>query len=263
MSIKPSKSKVVKVRADSLAVHPFAQRDLVPSKLKKLEADLDLDAIGVLHAVEYPIHRETKIWIIDGQHRLQALLTHGFGEWLVEVKVHLDVVDDARASALFLKLNDRSPVSSYDRWVNEIKAKNGDAINTNAIVMKHNLTVERQSGDSHVTCVSSLKKLYLVDSGASLDKTLGAIVAAWGSKAAALEGRLIDGIGQVFARYNGSIDEPAMVKKLAKYSGGAPGLVGDARGLMEYRRMTLSRCIAERVIDTYNLGRRVGKLDPM
>src|SRR5690606_15270957 len=106
-----TKTKLVKVRADTLAVHPYAQRDLVPSKLKKLMTDLDLDAIGVLHAVEYPIRGQAKLWVIDGQHRLHALLEHGFGEWEVEVKIHVDVDNDARASQLFLKLNDRSPVS--------------------------------------------------------------------------------------------------------------------------------------------------------
>lgn len=263
MAIKPSKSKLVNVRADTLAVHPFAQRDLVPSKLKKLTSDMDLDALGVLHAVECVIKGETKLLVIDGQHRLRALQDLGFGEWIVEVKVHLEATDDAKASALFLKLNDRSPVSPYDKWQNEIKAKVAEAINANAIVMKHGLKVSRQAGDGNVTCVSALKKIYTVDAGASLDKAIGAITAAWGTKASALEGGLIKGVGQVFARYNGLIDDPALVKKLAKYSGGASGLLGDARGLMEYRKATLSRCIAERVVDTYNLGRRVGKLEEL
>jgi len=263
MTIKPIKSKIVKVRADSLAVHKNAQRELVPSKLKKLMLDFDLDAIGVLHAVEGHEKGEIKLMVIDGQHRLMALLEHGFGEWQVEVKVHLDATDDARASALFLKLNDRSPVSPYDKWMNEIKGKVGDAINANEIVMKHGLKVSRQNGDGRMTCVSALKKLYRMDDGKSLDKTLDVVIEAWGTKASALEGRLVEGVGIVFAKYNGSIDEPAMVKKLAKYSGGASGLIGDAKGLMEYRRATLSRCVAERVVETYNMGRRVGKLDQL
>lgn len=263
MAIKPSKTKLVKVRADSLAVHRSAQRELVPAKLKKLMQDLDLDAVGVLHAVECQVKGETKLMVIDGQHRLMALLEHGLGEWLVEVKVHLDATDDARASALFLKLNDRSPVSPYDKWLNEIKGKVGDAINANAIVMKHGLIVSRSVGDGRLTCVATLKKLYRMDDGKALNKTLDVVMSAWGSKASALEGRLVEGMGLVFSKYDGQIDEPAMVKKLSKYSGGASGLIGDARGLMEYRRVTLARCVAERIVDTYNMGRRVGKLDPL
>ena len=56
-----SKSKMIKVRADSLSIHPYAQRDLVVRKLKQLSAELDLDAIGVLHAVEYPIRGKKRI----------------------------------------------------------------------------------------------------------------------------------------------------------------------------------------------------------
>lgn len=261
--MKPIKSKLVKVRADSLAIHPYAQRELVPSKLRKLLADLDLDAIGVLHAVEYPINKDTKTWVIDGQHRLRALLEHGFGEWIVEVKIHVEVTDDARASALFLKLNDRSPVSPYDKFMNELKSGAQGACGADAVARKHGLKINRSVGDGKLVCVAALKKLYQIDQGKALGATLGTLIEAWGTKSAALEGRLIEGLGIVYARYDGSVDRPAMVKKLAKYPGSASGLIGDARGMTEYRKTTLSRCVAERVIETYNSGRRGGKLDPL
>ena len=69
--MKP-RSKIVRVEAQTLRLHPSAQRDIVPSKLKKLIAELDLDAIGVLHAVEYEINGENATWVIDGQHRWRA-----------------------------------------------------------------------------------------------------------------------------------------------------------------------------------------------
>ena len=250
------------MRADELAIHPTAQRDLIPSKLKRLETTLDLDAIGVLHAVEYPIRGRTKVWVIDGQHRLQALLNLGFGEWLVEVKIHTDVDNDARASALFLKLNDRAAVSTWDKWQNELKAKAEDAINADAIVRKHKLIVSKMCGDGKVACVSAIKKLYRADQGVSLDKTLSIVTQAWGSTAQALEGKLIEGIGHVVAKYNGTVDEPVMVTKLSK-SSPPSALLGKAKMLGEHRKVTLSRAVAELVIETYNSGRRVGKLDPL
>jgi hypothetical protein len=258
-----SKSKFVRVEAQSLRIHPFAQRELVPSKLKKLMAELDLDAIGVLHAVEYEIGGVHAIWIIDGQHRWRALMEHGFGEWEVEVKIHLDVTDNARASELFLKLNDRAVVSPYDKFDNEVKAAFPAAVGIVQILQDRGLRVTRNAADGRVCCVTAMKKLYLADEGRSLRLTLDTAVAAWGKTASAVEGKLIEGLGLVYSTYNGSIDRAAMVKKLAKYPGGASALIGDAKGLKNLRKTSLSRCVAEKVIETYNAGRKTGRLNPL
>lgn len=258
-----SKSKFARVEARSLRVHPLAQRQLVPSKLKKLMADLDLDAIGVLHCVEYEIDGVLAIWIIDGQHRWRALMDHGFGEWLVEVKIHTDVIDNARASELFLKLNDRAVVSPFDKFQNEVRAHVPGAVGATQTLQARELRAGAAPGDGQVRCVTALKKLYDADGGKTLSLTLDTIVAAWGKTASALEGKLIEGIGLIYSTYNGSIDQAAMVKKLAKHPGGASGLLGDAKGLRQYRKSTLSRCVAEAVIEVYNAGRKTGRLDPL
>ena len=258
--MKP-RSKIVRVEAQTLRLHPSAQRDIVPSKLKKLIAELDLDAIGVLHAVEYEINGQAAKWIIDGQHRWRALMDHGLGEWPVEVKIHLDVIDDTRASDLFLKLNDRVPVSAFGKFANEVKAGVPAAVGVVQLLKHQRLTVAQAPGDGHVHCVTALMKVYNFDGGQALALTLQTVCSAWGRTESALEGKIIEGVGLVHRTYNGSIDLTALSRKLAKYPGGASGLLGDAKGLMQFRNVPLPRCIAETVIETYNVGRRSGQLD--
>jgi hypothetical protein len=254
-------TRLLKVRADSLQPHPLAQREIVPSRLKKLVESLDLDAIGVLHVVEYPIQGKSAKWIIDGQHRWRALMDHGMGEWEVEVKLHADVTDHARASALFLRLNDRSPVRPFDKFQNSLRAKEEDAIAINDIVLKNKLRIASTGGQGTVVGIGALYKTYRFDGGPALDKSLGTITQAWGLRS--FDSKLVEGIGLVFARYNGTVDQPAFITKLSKYPGGSTGLIGDARGIMEYRKVSLPQCIAERAIETYNKGRSTGKLDPL
>lgn len=257
------KSKLLRVRADSLRVHPTAQRDILPARLKKFLAELDLDAIGVLHVVEYAINGEAAMWIVDGQHRWRALIDHGFGEWMVEVKVHVDVKDDAKASALFLKLNDRAVVTPYARYMNELSAGQEEAVGVENVVGRFALKVSNYKDDSRLACPVSLKKVYCIDDGNTLNETLKMIVSAWGTKSSALEGKIIEGLAMVLSRYNGVMEKEAMSRKLAKYPGGAFGIVGDARGLQEFRKTAMPRCIAERIIETYNKGRRVGQLEKL
>lgn len=258
----PPKSKLVKLEAQALKIHPHAQRNLLPTKLKQLKQDLDLDAIGVLHAVEYEVDGVAGIWIIDGQHRWRALMDHGFGEWVVEVKIHLDVKDDARASELFLKLNNRAAVSPFDKFDNALKAGYADEVDISRIAKDRQLKLDRGAGDGKICCVTILKTVYGHDKGAALSATLDTLLAAWGRTASAVEGRLVEGVGLLFKTYNGKIDRPALIKKLSKYPGGASGLVGDARGMRQFRHGSVARCLADRTLELYNNGRKV-KLDPL
>lgn len=256
-----ARSKMLRVRADKLQPHPLAQREISPTRIKKLIEAFDLDAVGTLHVVEYPIRGSKALWIVDGQHRWRALMDSGFGEWEVEIKIHLDVADDVRASALFLKLNDRLAVRPFDKFRNRLQAKEDEAVAVNDIVLKHGLRISAQSADGAIVGISALIKTYRFDEGESLDKTLGSTTSAWGKRP--YDAKVIEGVGMIFARYNGQVDQPALVKKLAKYPGGAAGLIGDARGLMEFQKAPLARCIADRVVATYNQARRVGRLDPL
>lgn len=251
-------TKVVKVFAKTLAVHPNAQRDIVPQRLNKLIETLDLDAIGVLHGVEYPINGSTKIWIIDGQHRLRALMEHDLGDREVEVKVHVDAIDDARAAELFILLNDRAKVSPYDNFRNEVRASQAAAVIINRIVLQRGLQVSRSRGDNKLACINVMKNLYAVDQGTSLQYTIEVVQSAWGSGMTAMESKIIEGVGSVVSRYRLAIDREALIKKLADYPGGAAGLLGDARGLAGMRKVPLVKCVAERVIETYNKQRRPG-----
>jgi hypothetical protein len=257
------KSKMLRVHAQGLRIHPVAQRDILPSKQKRMIEELDLDAIGVFHAVQYEINGEFAVWVIDGQHRLSALMAHGFGEWVVDVKVHLDVTDDARASALFLKLNDRSVVCPYDKFKNEVTAGDTVARGVRDLVVAHAVRVAKEPGDGKVRCVMSMKRVYGFDGGVALGRTLDTVIAAWGRTETSMDGKIIEGLGLLFKAYGDAIDQAALAKKLAKYPGGASAVLGDARGLRTHRSGAVARCVAEVVIDLYNSGRRNGKLDPL
>jgi len=262
MKTPPSpKYKMLRVGADKLQPHPEAQRELSPARIKKLTANFNLDAVGTIHVVDYPIDGKEAYWIIDGQHRWRSLMDLGLGEWEVDVKVHLGVKTDAEASALFLQLNDRLSVKPFDKFKNRLQAREDAAVAINDIVTKYGMRVASSTADGCIVGIAALEKTYRLDDGKALDKTLATSTGAWGRRT--FDAKLIEGIGLVYARFDGTIEQPAMVKKLAKYKGGAPALIGDARGLMEYLKGSLARSIAECVIGIYNSGRRVGRLEPL
>src|SRR5215831_309953 len=210
------KTKVIKMRADKLRVHPKVHRDLVPSRLKQLVRFMDLDAIGCMHAVEYSINGHHGVWVIDGQHRLAALMQHGFGEWEVDVKIYIDVDSDERAADLFLKLDDYSPVTTYDKFVNEVRAGNEDACGVQTTLRRFGLQASRGVGDGKLRCVVILKRVWRMNAGETLGRTLLVITSAWGTPSAAFDGAIIDGLATVLFVYP-EVDNRRMIKKLAKY----------------------------------------------
>lgn len=252
-----------KMRADQLAIHPYAQRERSNAHVKRLAETLDLDAIGTIHAVEYRIGDKSGPWIIDGQHRVLAMLERGVGEWEVNVALHVDVKDDARASELFLALNHRLTVGPYDKFANELRAGNDTAVGISDIVRKFGLRISKTSGDGVLACPASLKKSYSDDDGKSLQRVLSWFTQSHGKKAAVLEGKLIEGATLVAKRYNGELEDPVMVKKLAKYPGGPAAIIGDAKTRLQFHRGSLARAIGSVLIDNYNMGRRIGRLDPL
>ena len=261
-----SKSKlnnIILVRVKDLRIHPTAQRALSTAHLKKLRSEFDLDAIGTIHVVEYEINGVTAYWVVDGQHRIAILLAEGFGDWEVEVKVHRTIKDDAGASRKFLELNNRLKVDPFSTFTNLRDAGNPNAVGVTRIANAHGLKISMAGNDGNLMCVSTLTRLFARDNGAALTATIETVLAAWGSIASGLEGKLIEGLGLIYATYNGTVDRPTLVKKLAKYPGGPSALLGDAKGLREYRKISLARCVAEKIVYVYNAGKRENKLNPL
>lgn len=260
MASTRNNNKIINLAANVLRIHPLAQRKIVESHLRRIMADLDLDAIGTIHVVQYPIGGEIAYWVIDGQHRVQALMRHGFGEWKVKCEIH-ECNDDAAASALFIKLNRRAAVGAFDLFLNQLNAHEPVALAIKDICDRSGLQLDRQARDGNICCVNALRTLYLVDDGATLKRTLAMLLSAAGHTQDAVDGQLILGLGRFLAAFNGQVDDEVMTKKLAKYPGGPAGVIGSARGLRKLRvGKSISACITELLSDSYNSGRRVGRL---
>lgn len=248
--------------AKELAVHKTAQRNLVPSKLKQLVAEMNLDAIGVLHAVKVVVDGRSSYYIIDGQHRLTALMQMDLGDWPVEVKVHLDADTPEKASRLFLDLNNRAAVSTFGKYVNEVYAGVRESVGITTVAASRGLKFSQCSSSQSINCVSAAKQSWLLDEGKSFASALDVIHSAWGFSPSSLEGRVVHAMSLVLSRCAG-IDKAILSKKLAKFPGGPAQLIGTARALTNTAKMSVVKAIAQVIITTYNSSRRTSAIGPL
>lgn len=143
-------------------------------------------------------------------------------------------------------------------------------VGVNRIVRGEGLAIDQNRSDGSIQAVAALRRIY---TGAGLGpkaqkdgpdatrRTLRTLVDAWGNAPTSFVGAVMDGIGQVQLRYNGSIEQPALAKKLSTESGGAAGVLSRAKSMRDTMGGTLSRSVAGVVVEIYNRGRRTGKLE--
>lgn len=256
------RSKIEEHPAASLFMDERVQRAIRPQHLKSIAAKLDLDAVGVVIVSRRP---DGKLAVLDGQHRIRALIDAGMGEWPVTCKVFdgLEIPDEA---GLFRRYNTTSKTTSYEDLVKAITEGDPEAIAIDKIAQRNGLKISDQTGPATIACASALRKVYRSGEAgpAALAFALHVGVTAWGAHSDSVDGHLVRGLGDFYLRYGEDIDRGALIKKLAKHKGGARGCIGQAKTLAGLMHVTTHRGVAQLVLGLYNRGRREnGQLPPL
>lgn len=244
-------------RVDQLVIDPEVQRELRPPKVKSIRQNLDLDAIGIITVSR---RKDGTLVVLDGQHRIVALREEGHGSLQVGIHIH-DGLTRAQEASLFRLLNNTNRPTAFDDFVVGVVARDPECIGIEKIVGEAGYRIHNQTVDGAINAVSALRRVYRGSNGHGphpehLTQTLKIISAAWGHTAPAVEGQILQGLGVVVETYGDELDTAALTRKLAKYPGGASGLLGKARQLKDIRRTSVARSVAEIVVDSYNSGRR-------
>lgn len=253
-------STLEKHRADSLCRDERVQRNLRVVRVKEITAKLDLDAIGVITVSRRP---DGRLVVLDGGHRIQALLDNGLGEWEVTCKV-FDGLTLKQEAGLFRRLNNTSRVTSIEDLLKGIVEGDKESVAISKIMERNGLQIALQSGPGLVSCAAAMRKVYRGQNGpAALGFAINVAVASWGAHSDSVDGHLVTGLGAVYARYAEDVDRAALIRKLAKHQGGAPGLIGQALALKAMRPSTVGTAVARIVVDIYNRGRGRRSLPPL
>lgn len=242
-------------RADSLVRDERVQRNIIDKRVRDLAANLNLDGIGVVTVSK---RADAKLVILDGQHRIQALIDAGHGSYLVTCNVFHGLTVPQEAERFRVLNNTRKP-TALDDYVKGLTAGDPECVAIDKILKRVGLRVTLQSGPGIISCVDAFRSVYRSKRGpgpAALGFAVSTAVAAWGVHSDSVDGHIVRGLGDIYLRYQEEIDRPSLIKKLAKFPGGPAGMIGKAKGLREMRPGAISRCVAILTVDLYNKGRR-------
>lgn len=236
-----------------MRVNPLAQRDLNQSRVDHLAANLDLEQIGTPTVN----NRDGAYYIIDGQHRIEALIQIGWEDQAIQCWTYSGLSEQDEAEK-FLKLNDVLTVNSMAKFRAGVHAGRTVPCDIDRIVRAQNLCVSADKIDGAIGAVGTLERVYHRDGPAAMAKALRIIRDAYGS--AGLEAAVIDGVALLCGRYGDAVSEEKAVKQLGGMRGGVKGLLNLTEDLRLRTGNPKAHCVAASAVDVINRGKGGPKL---
>lgn len=232
---------------------PHAQRDINNNRVRYLAENFDPEQVGT-PTVSL---RDGTYWVIDGQHRIEAMRAMGWDDQSMQCWCYDDLTEEEEAEK-FLQLNDTLTVSAFDKFTKGVTARRVAETEINQVVKKQRLLISKTRQPGSIFAVGTLRKIYERAGSDVLSRTLGIIRDAYGD--VGLEASVMDGISLVCSRYGTSFTDEMMIKKLAGTHAGVNGLLGKAEVLRQRTANSKGQCVAAAAVDIYNTGKGGRKL---
>lgn len=258
MNTLPKSTSCVKnIALGAMRVSPVAQRRLRPHRVEKIFSQFAPERLGV-PVVSF---RDNVYWIVDGQHRIEALkawLGSGWEKQVLLCLVHTGMTEQQEAD-LFDHLNNTSQVNAFDKFKVRIVAAREVENEVNAAVAAAGLVVALGGGANNVSAVSTLVKVFVFSDAPTLTRTLRLVCESFGKPG--LTANVILGMAGVCRRYNEEMDDVSVVAKLRGLRGGVGELLSRAALLKRQLGRGTAECMSAAILEVIN-SKRGGKKLP-
>lgn len=231
-----------------MSVNPLAQRELNQHRVDKIAANFDPEDVGTPTVS----HRGEHFYIIDGQHRIEAMKQIGWDDQQVQCWVYEGMTEEQEAER-FLKLNDTLVVDAMSKFKVGVQAGRDRESDIDRVVRTQGCVVSREKIEGAIGAVGTLGRIYDRGGPGVLGRAVRIVRDAFGD--GGYEAAILDGVGLVCGRYNGQLDDDEAVRRLRKMAGGSKGLLNQAEARREKTGQQRGHCVAATVVDVYNRGR--------
>jgi hypothetical protein len=230
-----------------MKVSERAQREQKSHRVNHLIAHFDLDKLGKFTVSERP---DGFFYVIDGQHRLAAMLEKGYTE-IDEVQcwVYTGLTEGQEAEE-FLGLNDVLTVDSMTKFKVGVEAKRTVETDIDRIVRLQELVVSPQKVNGAISAVDTLRRIYTRSGPKVLRRTLIIVRDSYGNPG--LLANVLEGVGLVCHRWGDELDDQRLIKSLSTVHAGVSGILGRAEQLKMSTGARKGHCVAAAVVEVYN-----------
>lgn len=185
------------IRAGDLRPHP-RESGINASHVKRIASTYDPDALGVLYVWKKEGKKGDEFYVLDGNHRLAAILSLFGKDYVIDCKVVEG--DEARAAQLIVDYNrKRISYNPLDTFAQELKYGNPAAVEVKRCVEARGLKISAAQNGATVAAVSALQNVYASTGYVGLSRTLDTILAAWPDEERRFDGKILLGVHSFYS----------------------------------------------------------------
>lgn len=242
-------SEIELIKPEQVTVDITVQRILDQRRSGGIAGKLRRDAIGV------PIvsHRAGGgYFVVDGQHRLEALRVAGFGDQPIRMNVFKGLTIEEEAE-LFRLFNATKALSAIDRFRIGLVERDPKLLAINDIVERNGYTTKPGSQNSAIAVVS-MRVIYDRDQGDTLNRTLAVCSHAWGQRKHATHQTNLSALARMLFRYGNTVKLERLADKMQQDKDGnnPTAFLGHIAALADATGTTPANAGAGKLVTIYN-----------
>ena len=202
----------VNIHYNNITIDGFKgyQRQLNPHKIEKMVDEFDPREIT---AIVVSQRADGGYWVLDGQHRLEALRLLGKQVVLADVRTGMTIPEEA---LLFYRLNaGQTRVAAWDQFQARISAQDHTAMTIVRLIEERGYHLDRSGNATRgIAAVRSLEKVYR---RGYLNDVMDIISSVWRTEHRAVDAPVIEGLGIFLHTYRqqDAFDEDRLLDILA------------------------------------------------
>lgn len=251
-----------RVHRKDMVVDLRVQRPLDPRRVAKIAREgFDPAALGT---VTLSRRMNGDLAIINGQHRMELAVAEGYQDkFYCQVHHGLTLSEEA---ALFLRLNNQKTPSALTNFLVRITEGDKVAQDINDIAEAHGWHIEQSSHEGCIAAVEALERCYRTAANTRpdgtyadvLDHVLTVTTRAWGHSFNGVHQSMLQGLAQLYGRYDGGIDSGKLITDLQKHS--PVELLGKAKLIQSAQGGTVPAAMAKVLVGIHNNRKRTNLL---
>lgn len=254
--------RVMSILVDDLNIDEAYQRTIDWAFVNRIANDFDPAGLGLVSVAR---RADGSYWVIDGQHRVEALRILAIPRVACLVEDISSLSDEAQ---VFILRNTQKKVLAFDKFKARLTAQAPDAVAIDTVCRSYGFPLVK-SGGTAFSCVATVERIWrgirstTADRGPeTLKATLSLMRSAWGSATPRPSGDITLALATFLDRYGDEIDTTRLALKLSGLPGGWTGLLGKARSLRGSIGGSVPQNAVEVVRSLYNGGLRKAPLPP-
>lgn len=262
-NVRSQRAKLETVWLDEMTIDQEVQRKegVNQRQVDKMAANFEPDALGTFILSQ---RDNGTLVVLDGMHRRAAGIAAGYNAY-VDAKVFsgLTVAEEA---SLFLLYNDKKDPSAVSKFHARVLSQDAEAVEMFQIISTNGWTIAQGDSNGYLSAVNAVERVYTTGAGTLkrgryaniLEVVLSVVTESWGHDSDATNGTVLQGLGQLYGRFQGDVDSKKLVSELQQTQ--PKILIGQSKLLTSAQGGTNSAALAKVVTGLHNKRRRTNLL---